>query len=216
MTQTNKGCLGSIFNLLGMQAKTRPTVRTSGIQSQTGPTTQNISADNDIDEVLPVSMPYRVRDNFLSPTELSFYHVLRGVVGDRAVVCPEMNLSSIFFVAKPNENQSFRARISQKSIDFLLCEPKTMKPVVGIELDDTSHARPDRQTRDEFVNKVFEAAELPLLRIPAQRAYTTNDLARQLEPFIGAMPVITPPAPVAASVKPLSEPSESSTLRNEN
>jgi hypothetical protein len=139
---------------------------------------------------LPDDLPYRVRDDFLSNSALSFYHVLRGVVGNRAVICPEMNLSAIFYVTKPNENKSFRARISQKSIDFLLCEPKTMKPLAGIELDDSSHARPDRQSRDAFVNSVFEAAELPLLRIQAKRAYTTQELAVLLEPIFGAMPVV--------------------------
>lgn len=40
----------------------------------------------------------------------------------------------------------------------LLCEPKTMKPLLGIELDDASHIRTNHQARDEFVNRVFAAA----------------------------------------------------------
>ena len=191
MTSTKRGCLSTILGLFGGQPQT---ARPRG-------TVQYIPADEEEDG----NLPYRVRDDFLSNSELSFYHVLRSVVNDRAVICPAMNLSSIFYVTRPNENQSFRARISQKSIDFLLCEPKTMKPLVGIELDDTSHTRADRQNRDEFVNKAFEAAQLPLLRIPAKRAYTTSELAAQLEPFIGSSPsasVSTTHQSTPASVQP--------------
>lgn len=194
MTTTNKGCLGTILGLFGSQPKAQVRKRdhVNHVATSTAPATSSINPTIET-EGLPDSeqfqlideLPYRVRDDFLSRSELSFYHVLRGVIGDRAVICPEMNLSAIFYVTQPNENQSFRARISQKSIDFLLCEPKTMKPLVGIELDDTTHSRPDRQTRDEFVNKVFEAAKLPLVRIPARRAYTTDEVAVQLEPILG-------------------------------
>ena len=41
-----------------------------------------------------------------------------------------------------------------------------MRPRVGIELDDSSHAREDRQARDAFVEQVFEAAGVALLRFP--------------------------------------------------
>jgi hypothetical protein len=47
-----------------------------------------------------------------------------------------------------------------------------MKPRCGVELDDSSHARPDRQERDVFVDEVFEVAGLPLLRVPAKSAYS--------------------------------------------
>ena len=76
------------------------------------------------------------RDNdFLSPAELSFYHVLVDYVGGRWVVLSKVRLADICFVKQPNENKSYFGRISQKYIDFLLCHPKMMRPVVGIELD---------------------------------------------------------------------------------
>ena len=56
------------------------------------------------------------------------------------------------------------------------------EPVMGVELDDASHARPDRQDRDEFVDQVFEAAGLPLLRVRAAASYSPQhiaDLVRQ-------------------------------------
>ena len=88
------------------------------------------------------TIPYRVRDNFLSPAEISFYHVLASMIGSRAVICPKVRLADIFFVLRSSENyMSHRNRITQRHLDFLLCKPNSMEPILGIELDDASHSR---------------------------------------------------------------------------
>ena len=56
------------------------------------------------------------------------------------IVCPKVNLADIFFVARPNENQSYRNKIDRKHVDFLLLDPTTMKPVMGVELDDVARS----------------------------------------------------------------------------
>ncbi len=129
-------------------------------------------------------LPYRQRDDFLSPAEFSFYRVLVSAIGNRAIVCPKVNLSDVFYVARPNENQAYRNKIDRKHVDFLICDPTTMRPRLGIELDDSSHGRRDRQKRDEFVDRVFEAARVPLLRIPAQAAYNPSVLWSQVAPHL--------------------------------
>ena len=158
----NPGCLGLLLRLFG----------------GTSASPEEPAAD---------SFPYRVRDDFLSAAEMSFYHVVSATVGERGTVCPKVGLSDIFFVTRPQENRSAANRVAQKHVDFLVCEPRTMKPLLGIELDDSSHARADRQARDEFVGKVFAAAQLPLLRVPAQRGYNVQEIAAQLEPFLSAV-----------------------------
>lgn len=125
----------------------------------------------------PEQLPYRQRDDFLSAAELSFYRVLVMAFDGSHLVCPKVNLADIFFVARPNENQSYRNKIDRKHVDFLLCDPTTMKPIMGVELDDSSHARRDRQDRDEFVDQVFEAAGLPLLRVRAAASYSPQSIA---------------------------------------
>jgi hypothetical protein len=125
----------------------------------------------------PEQLPYRQRDDFLSAAELSFYRVLVMALDGSHLVCPKVNLADIFFVARPKENQSYRNKIDRKHVDFLLCDPATMKPIMGVELDDASHARRDRQDRDEFVDQVFEAAGLPLLRVRAAASYSPQSIA---------------------------------------
>ncbi len=149
------------------------------------------------------SFPYRLRDDFLSPAERSFLQVLAGVVGSDAFICPKVSLNDIFYAATndPGEYRVATNKIDRKHVDFLLCQPSTMTPLVGIELDDKSHARPDRQARDHFVNQVYAAAGLTLLHVPAQRGYAPHELAALLRPHLHLADAgDPPPAPVNAPV----------------
>ena len=55
---------------------------------------------------------------------------------------------------------------------------------LAIELDDASHARPERIERDEFVDRVFKTAGLPLLHVPAQANYSLRMLSELLNPYL--------------------------------
>lgn len=175
----NVGCLGLLLQMLGLTP--RPSGGTSGTSA--------------------VPLPYRVRDDFLSPAERSFYGVLCAAAGERFVVCPKVGLSDIFFVAQPRENRTAFNRISQKHVDFLLCEPGTMRPRLGVELDDSSHSRPERQARDAFVEDVFQAAQLPLLRVPTQQGYSLSDLTARIDSLLNRA-TATQESPLTAVVSP--------------
>ena len=114
MTTQNPGCLTSLLSILRIRSRSR--------QNQ------------DV-------FPYRVRDDFLSPAEISFYHVLKGMTGEKLTICPQVSLAALLFVSGGDNYRGDTNRISQKRVDFLLCDPKTMKPVLAIELDDASHQR---------------------------------------------------------------------------
>ena len=142
-------------------------------------------------------LPYRLRDDFLSAAELSFYRILKLAVKDRVTILAKVNLADIFFVARPKENQAYRNKIDRKHVDFLGCDPTTMKPLFGVELDDKSHSR--SVERDDFVNQVFQVAGLPLIRIPAKAAYEPNELAAQLAAYLGGQPGSAVAMPVAVT-----------------
>ncbi|HRW50892.1 MAG TPA: DUF2726 domain-containing protein [Caldilinea sp.] len=122
--------------------------------------------------------PYALRDDFLSPAELSFYRVLATVVDPEIRICTKVALGDLFY-AKIKDSSDWRRytnKIDRKHVDFLLCDGQTMRPLAGIELDDSSHRREDRQARDHFVNRVFATAALPLIRVPARRGYAPVEL----------------------------------------
>ena len=99
------------------------------------------------------------------------------MTADHMVVCPKVSLAELFFVSRGDSYQTYMNKIDRKRVDFLLCDPKTLKPVLAIELDDSSHERLNRQERDHFVDEVFAAAQLPLVRVPVRQSYNVNELA---------------------------------------
>lgn len=130
--------------------------------------------------------PYHLRDYFLSNAEISFYHILRTISAERAMVLTKVSLGDLFFV-KSDDASKFRVytnKIDRKHVDFLLCNPKSMIPFLAIELDDKSHQRKDRQERDEFIEQVFKAAKLPLLRVPVRHTYSVAEVESLLHPYI--------------------------------
>ncbi len=90
-------------------------------------------------ETAKKELPYRLRDDFLSPAEFSFYKVFSSIYGTRLTVQSKVRLADVFFVSRPNENYNYFNRIAQKHLDFLICDSVTMKPLLGVELDDASH-----------------------------------------------------------------------------
>jgi hypothetical protein len=126
--------------------------------------------------------PYKLRDDFLSPAERSFYLTLKSCVSEWADVCPKVNLGDVFYATCKNfgERQSYTNKISRKHVDFLLCDKKTALPLLGIELDDKSHDQIKRQIRDQFVETVFQKANLPLERINVRMSYNPNELSERL------------------------------------
>jgi hypothetical protein len=131
------------------------------------------------------TFPYKVQRSLLIPSEMVFYRGLASVVGTRALICPKVRLGDVFFVVDFKENLPQYFRIAEKHVDFLLCNPQTIKPIVGIELDDEGHQQRDRKDRDRFIKKVFEAAGLPLIHIPVQPKYNAHELETRLAPYLG-------------------------------
>jgi very-short-patch-repair endonuclease len=106
------------------------------------------------------------------------------VVGESVQVFSKVSLGDIFYV-KSNDASKHRIytnKIDRKHVDFLLCNPKAVRPFLGIELDDKSHQRNDRQERDQFVDQVFAAAGIPLVRVPVKHTYSLQEVQALLQP----------------------------------
>lgn len=199
-SQQNQGCLASLLALIGI----RP-----GSPKTSDLSVEYLPADSD-------PLPYRLRDDFLSPPEKSFYQVIKGMTGNYFTICPKVSLFDLFFVTRPNENKSAYNRINRKHVDFVICEPQTMNPLFAIELDDSSHDRADRMERDAFVDSVFEAAQLPLLHIPVQLNYNTNELGALFKDVLQKNRTVNAEAQSELSGQPADIPPEITTKRDTN
>lgn len=127
-------------------------------------------------------LPYERKKYLLTKTEVDFLNFLEKAVAGQYVIVPQVRLIDLFYLKGAGRNyMSYRGKIDRKSVDFVLLERENMSPVLAIELDDHSHDREKRKERDEFVNRVFETAGLPLVRFKVHSSYTTEDISAEID-----------------------------------
>ena len=127
-------------------------------------------------------LPYEKNSSLLSPAERSFYGVLARAVDGRYPIFAKVRLGDLLTIS-PGTPQfwRYRNRIDRKHVDFVLCAADDLTPVLAIELDDTSHERRSRRERDAFVDRALTAADVPILRVSAQRGYVPAELRTMIE-----------------------------------
>lgn len=160
----------------------------------------------------PTALPYRRRDDFLTPAELSYYKVLTSALGPEVTLLAKVKLTDILFVSRPNENMRYFNKIAQGHVDFLLCNSSDMQPVLVIELDDASHDRPSQKKKDAFKDEALRAAEVPILRVKPLKQYSRQAVLTQLRPFLVEPPADAPPTPSGSL--PADQPIESDVLES--
>lgn len=124
--------------------------------------------------------PYRLRETFLSTTELALYRVLQRMAGRHYVICPKVALNDIFYIVRPNENVHYYNKFFRKHVDFLLCEPVTLRPAIGIELVRPG-GRNEARDVDQFMQELFLNVRLPLVHIPSSERYSQSELEQLLQ-----------------------------------
>src|SRR5215510_10724888 len=142
-------------------------------------------------------LPYRLREPFLPSTELVLLRVLREMMGDRYLVSPKVALNDIFYIARPNENVHFFNKIFRKHVDFLLCEPPSLRPAIGVELVKPV-ARNETRDADQFMQDLFISAGLPLVHVLSSERYSEKDL---VELFQLAITRVKKTGPLRAATK---------------
>lgn len=74
--------------------------------------------------------------------------------------------------------------LTQKHVDFVICDKNHCEPVLAIKLNDITHEAYDRWERDIKVSDMFHQAQFPLLFIQFKDQYDTELLTRKLEQYL--------------------------------
>lgn len=106
--------------------------------------------------------PFALRPTLLGAAEQVMLHRLREALPDKLIFA-QVSLSRLLAVTTRTAEKSWFNRIAQKSIDFVVCRPDT-RPIVAIELDDSSHDSARSAARDAVKDRACAAAGLPILR----------------------------------------------------
>ena len=131
-------------------------------------------------------LPYRVKERLVTKAELRFYRALQKAAGKDFEIFAMVRIADILMVPpEHSQRRKWLGKILAKHVDFVLCDPASLAPRIAIELDDSSHERPDRRERDEFVDHAFESAGLPLLRIKNNSSYDSAALRELIDEHLG-------------------------------
>ena len=129
---------------------------------------------------------YARKTEFLSPAERSFFGVLQSAVGDNGIVLAKVRIADVIAPSKTADKAKWQRsfnRISAKHFDFLVCTVDSVEPIVAVELDDKSHQSKSARARDQAKDDAANSAGLPLMRVAADRSYSTNQLRAELGEF---------------------------------
>lgn len=109
--------------------------------------------------------PYK-KKNLLTKSEFRFFMMLKAAAqSENILVCPKVRLEDFIQTTSIEEKMKYRGYIRSRHVDFLLCDAKTMRILAAIELDDETHYNAKSQKIDSFKNNLFNAVEIPLMRI---------------------------------------------------
>ena len=127
-------------------------------------------------------LPYRRKEYLLSVNERKFYYALDQIARqNKFCVFSKVRLEDLLWIPKGTEERyAHRNRIKSRHVDFVICDSKDIKPLLVIELDDSSHCRKDRQERDKFFDEVFKTAGIPLLRFQTQKFYNVSEISKKI------------------------------------
>jgi len=162
-----------VVALVSLKAKTATQTRPTNVPE---PSTTNVAADQ-----------YYVRKSLFTPAERSFVGVLETLDLTGVTIAAKVRLADVFGVKKGLERgdrQRALNKITSKHVDFLLVQSGDCRPLLGIELDDSSHEEEDRAERDTFVDTVFASGGLPILHVAAKATYSPEEVRRQI---VGAL-----------------------------
>jgi hypothetical protein len=110
--------------------------------------------------------PYVARELMTAP-ERELYGRLRQALPDY-LIFSQVQLSRIIDVAPEAEHQAWLNRINRMSVDFVICAADGAKILAAIELDDSSHDRPERIKADSKKDKALLSAGVAIIRWPVK------------------------------------------------
>lgn len=124
---------------------------------------------------------YEAKSRLISLAEQPYYAALCALVPQGYHVFPQINLAAIINRTDVHKYQNELYR----NIDFLITDNQ-FAPKIAVEINDSSHQRPERQQRDYKVNAILEEAGIPLLPLWTSYGVNRNYMQRKITEALSA------------------------------
>lgn len=111
---------------------------------------------------------YRPRKHLMVGSSKQCFQILNDLFGQKFYIIPEVSLSSLLShkVGLQDRYAAYRF-IDHKSVDFVLCNKKSLRPICAVKLEDgiqNDTKDPGSDPRD--MEKFFRSAHIPFIFIP--------------------------------------------------
>ena len=101
---------------------------------------------------------FSLRDKFLTPSEVRLYRWLLDAADGKAAIFPKVRVTDILKVIDAPHHMDEAVSIDRRSVSFLVCDLKTMKPLIAVDAEGSR----SRSTSFPAVSRAFRGAGLPV------------------------------------------------------
>lgn len=122
-------------------------------------------------DLLLTNPPFALRDMVFSQRTGRFVNAITRRLPPWIIVCPKVRLDAILTPTKPDGRdprdwREWRKRVRMRSVDIVLCDRRTWKPLLAIVFDPRLiDARLVGGGQDRILDEIFAAVELPFMRL---------------------------------------------------
>lgn len=118
-------------------------------------------------------LPFISRDEIMDEKHAALFRMLDRELGREFEVLAKVRVADIVDLQKRADRKEFYMKlIRPRSVDFLLCERQTLKPVLAMQLV----MEKDRDEH-ELTADIFRAAGIPYVPMPAKKMMAPSELA---------------------------------------
>ena len=129
-------------------------------------------------------LPFALRTQFLTEEEGRLRLRLSDAIGDRAIVCPKTRASDVLRIPQAHHHLGDAVRLDRKSIDFLICDRSSCRPVCAVQLERWNDETERYHLRDEFLECALTSAGLVVLHVPSNHMLSAEKLREQIMPLL--------------------------------
>ncbi len=120
---------------------------------------------------------YYSKRHIMTKREGKFFETLCNIFDDKCYIVPQVHLSSLLDHRVKSQNwKSAFYHINGKSVDYVLLKRRDLSVLCAVELDDATHDSNDRISRDAEIERIFNSANIPLVRLRSPERMTKQDI----------------------------------------
>lgn len=136
---------------------------------------------------------YRPRKRLMEGTERRCFQLLVDLFGQKFYVIPQVSLSALLNhkVGTQDRHAAYHF-IENKSVDFVLCNKRTLRPICAVKLDDNKSSVKDPGSTPQDMQKFFQSAHIPFVYLPKTQNITRQTIIDEFSRVIYETSTIKP------------------------